>query len=76
MQKMGDPPCVSKIEFVGLMPPTLDSSTGGYVTGADKAKHRIDNKRRRKENLATQQPHTQWTQNKGEFEIPPPTASP
>ena len=39
----GDPPCESKIEFAGLMPPTLDS-TGGYVTGADKAKHQIDNK--------------------------------
>ena len=60
-----------RAEFLGLMPPTLDS-TGGYVTGADKSKHRIENKRRRKETLATQQPHTQWTQYKGEFEIPSP----
>jgi hypothetical protein len=33
-------------EFAGLMPPTLDS-TGGYVTGADKSKHQVENKRRR-----------------------------
>ena len=71
VQTIEDPPMEPKIEFPGLMPPTLDS-TGGYVTGADKAKHRIDNKRRRKANLATQQPHTQWTQYKGEFDIPPP----
>lgn len=37
-QKTRDPPCESQAEFAGLMPPTLDS-TGGHVTGADKAKH-------------------------------------
>jgi len=63
-QTIEDPPMEPKVEFTGLMPPTLDS-TGGYVTGADKAEHRIDNKRRRKANLATQQPHTQWTQSRG-----------
>ena len=58
-------------ELAGLMPPTLDA-TGEYVTGADKSKYRVKNKRRRKETLATQQPHTQWTKYKGEFEIPSP----
>ncbi len=61
---------VSKSEFAGLEPPTLDT-TGGHVTGADTPQHRIENKRRRRASLATQMPKTQWTTYKGEFELPP-----
>ncbi len=50
-----DPPPVL---FSGLELPCLEA-TGGRVTGADTPKHRIENKRRRRALLASQQPQTQ-----------------
>ena len=68
------PPNISVLEasnLSGLEPPSLDS-TGGVVTGADTPKHRIENKRRRKETLANQALKSQWTIYQGEFELPVP----
>jgi hypothetical protein len=66
----GDPPPVL---FSGLEPPRLEA-TGGRVTGADTPKHRIENKRRRRALLATQQPQTFWRVYQGEFDLPEPVA--
>ena len=55
----------------GLKPPTLDS-TGGDVTGADTPQHRIENKRRRRAQLASQPLRTKWTRYQGEYELPDP----
>jgi hypothetical protein len=66
----GDPPPVL---FSGLEPPRLEA-TGGRVTGADTPKHRIENKRRRRALLATQQPQTLWRVYQGEFDLPEPVA--
>jgi hypothetical protein len=45
--------------FSGLEPPCLEA-TGGRVTVADTPKHCIENKRRRRALLASQQPQMQW----------------
>ena len=58
-------------DLSGLNPPKLDS-TGGEVTGADTPQHRIENKRRRKAQLARQPLRTKWTMYKGEYELPDP----
>ena len=55
----------------GLKPPTLDSA-GGDVTGADTPQHRIENKRRRRAQLASQPLRTKWTRYQGEYELPDP----
>ncbi len=65
-----DPPPVL---FSGLEPPRLEA-TGKRVTGADTPKHRIENKRRRRALLASQQPQTQWRVYHGEFDLPDPVA--
>ena len=65
-----DPPPVL---FSGLEPPRLEA-TGGRVTGADTPKHRIENKRRQRALLASQQPQTQWRVYQGDFDLPDPVA--
>jgi hypothetical protein len=65
-----DPPPVL---FSGLEPPRLEA-TGERVTGADTPKHRIENKRRRRVLLASQQPQTQWSVYQGDFDFPDPVA--
>ena len=65
-----DPPPVL---FSGLEPPRLET-TGERVTGADTPKLRIENKRRRRVLLASQQPQTQWSVYQGDFDLPDPVA--
>jgi hypothetical protein len=59
--------------FSGLEPPRIEA-TGGRVMGADTPKHRIENKRRRRALLASQQPQTQWRVYQGDFDLPDPMA--
>ena len=59
--------------FSGLEPPRLEA-TGERVTGADTPKLRIENKRRRRVLLASQQPQTQWSVYQGDFDLPNPVA--
>ena len=61
----------AETDLAGLNPPKLDR-TGGEVTGADTPQHRIENKRRRKAQLARQPLRTKWTTYTGEFELPDP----
>jgi len=61
----------AETDLAGLNPPKLDRM-GGEVTGADTPQHRIENKRRRKAQLARQPLRTKWTTYTGEFELPDP----
>ena len=65
-----DPP---QALFTGLDPPRLEA-TGERVTGAGTPRHRIENKRRRRDLLARQPQATQWTAYKGDYELPDPVA--
>ena len=46
------------------------------VTGANKERHRIENKRRRQEKQATQEQQDYWSNHKGRFSIPTPKQAP
>ena len=61
-------------EYGGLEPPRL--STGQAVTGANKEKHRLENKRARKKKQAEQEPVNYWSQYQGNFCIPTPKQAP
>ena len=58
----------------GLAPPTLDS--GDPVTGADKERHRKENKRRRQHKQSVQPPQSYWATHGGKFQVPPPKQAP
>ena len=61
-------------EFGGLIPPTLDS--GREVTGANKEKHRLENKRKRQAKQAQQEPVNYWEKYRGHFSMPTPAKAP
>jgi len=58
----------------GLDAPAMDLRE--EVTGANNKQHRIDNKRRRVEKQAKQQPHDYWSNHRGQFSIPTPKQAP
>ena len=62
------------VPLPGLVPPSLDS--GAPVTGADKERHRIENKRRRQQRQAVQPPLSYWTKHEGTFSLPTPKEAP
>ena len=65
-----DAPCT----LSGLAPPLLDA--GEPVTGADKERHRIENKRRRQQRQSVQPPLSYWAEHEGKFNIPTPMQAP
>ena len=61
-------------ELGGLVPPTLNS--GEPVTGANKEKHRLENKRRRVAKQLQQRETSYWADHHGQFRIPTPKQGP
>jgi len=56
-----------------LAPPVMND--GSPVTGANKEKHRLENKRRRQQKQADQSEVSYWKNHKGQFSIPTPKQS-
>ena len=73
--QVGDLPLPAEHEHIqGLQPPTLRSAAA--VTGATKARLRVENKRRRKHLQKSQAQPDWWTTHRGKFTLPPELPAP
>ena len=66
--------CNLRSAMPGLIPPVMDDRS--RVTGLNKERHRVENKRKQPAKQAVQGPTDYWTAHAGKFKVPPPTKAP
>ena len=66
--------CDVRAALPGLAPPVMDDQS--RVTGLNKERHRVENKRKRRAKQVAQGPTNYWTAHAGKFKVPPATKAP